>query len=167
METILLITKEKDLEQFFETFSEEEIQNHCPSEICYRGTEYFENNFVSNGVFNADKTVLTAKVSGSRDYTIQIRLKHGTVDVSCTCPYDDLCKHVVAVMMYAANERIEVEVTGPAGRSDEVKKYLSDLSKQELVNLLMDHAPDEFFINIDNKCSPSSEAQKIFSKGQT
>lgn len=44
----LFTTDEKDLKQFLEILTEDEIRDCCPSKVYYRGKEYYENDLVSS-----------------------------------------------------------------------------------------------------------------------
>ncbi|MEX2233142.1 MAG: SWIM zinc finger family protein [Cyclobacteriaceae bacterium] len=158
-------TDEKDLKKFFETLAEDEIQDCCPSKVYYRGQEYYENDQVSSAVFNGDKTLLTGMVVGSEKYRVLVHLKDSAVHASCTCPYDSVCKHIIAVLLYASNESVNIDTA--ASRADiGVKEYLNSLSKGDLTDLVMKYAPEQYFTGIINSHSDGSDAQKIFKKAE-
>jgi hypothetical protein len=164
MET-LFTTNENDLEQLFDILPEEDIQECCSSKVYYRGIDYFENGCVRSAEFNTDKTLLTAKVKGSQIYTVQVSLKNKQVKAACTCLHDAICKHIVAAMVYATLEPVDTQSSDKKSKLN-IKSYLNSLSKDELVELLIKYAPDEFFTVTNNKQSSSSEAQKIFTKAK-
>ena len=162
---VLSTTEEKDLEQFFEMLGEEEIQSLSSRKVYYRAMEYYENNHVSKVHFNADKTLLTAKVRGSENYKVSIQLKNNAVYATCTCPSDDMvCKHRLAVMMFAVNEVIEIDTTKNRRVNDDIKKHLNSQSKEKLVDLVMKYAPSEFLTEISNRHMGSEEAHTVFKK---
>jgi hypothetical protein len=164
---ILSATDEKDLQLFFETLTEEEIQSFCSSKVYYRAVEYYENSHVSKVHFNAGKTQLTAKVRGSENYKVSILLKNNAVYATCTCPNDEMiCKHCLAVMMFAVYENVEMDNRKNRRANDDIKKYLYSQSKEELVGLLMKYAPSEFLTEIDNRNLGAEEAHNNFKKAE-
>lgn len=73
--------------------------------IYERGEEYYENGTISQ-VEHTYPGTWTAEVEGSDSYSVEITLDNDEiVSWRCTCPYDygDICKHVVAVLLYKMN----------------------------------------------------------------
>jgi hypothetical protein len=164
MET-LFSTEENNLKQLFDVLHEDELQEYCSPQAYNRGVEYFENGYVCSAEYNSDRTLFTAKVRGSHVYAVQVSLKNGKVQAACTCLQDTKCKHIVAAMLYASVENVDTQVSSTKSSLD-MKKYLNSLPKEELVELLINHAHDDLFTIISNKHSARSEAEKIFSKGK-
>lgn len=74
-----------------------------------KGLEYYRRDFVKK-VGLASENVLTARVEGTKLYSVEIEFRHGGgLDARCDCPYemDDYCKHIAAVLVYAM-ENIEI-----------------------------------------------------------
>ena len=65
-----------------------------------RGYQYYVQGRVSLQVVTDDR--VTARVRGSRQYSVSLTQSHETLSASCTCPYglDGYCKHIVATMMH-------------------------------------------------------------------
>lgn len=163
----LLTTEEKDLQHFFASLTEEEIQSLGYSKTYYRAVEYYENNHVGKAHFSADRTTLTAKVRGSENYKVQIQLANGEVHSICTCPFDGIvCKHGLAVMIFAINEVVEVGIAKNGQSSEDIKKYLHAQSKEKLVDLVLKYAPGEFLREIGNKHLNTTEATAVFKKAK-
>lgn len=162
MET-LFSTQEQNLKQLFDVLHEDEVQECCSPQAYNRGVDYFENGYVRSAEYNSDRTLFTAKVRGSRVYGVQVSLKNKKVQAACTCLQDTICKHIVAAMLYATVENVDTQVSSTKSSLD-MRKYLTNLSKEELVELLINHAHDDLFTIISNKHSPRSEVEKIFSK---
>ncbi|MDO8512619.1 MAG: DEAD/DEAH box helicase [bacterium] len=87
--------------------------------IFRRGEDYFQRGRVKNIDFEIsedDKTVLvTAKVRGSRSYesSVTFNAESGEIlDATCTCPYDDACKHCVATALAFAEKTAITKVSG-------------------------------------------------------
>lgn len=164
MET-LFSTDKRNLKQLFDVLEEDEVQECCSPQAYNRGVDYFENGYVRSAEYNSDKTLFTAKVRGSHVYAVQVSLENGKVQAACTCLQDAICKHIVAAMLYGTVENVDTQVSSTNSSLD-MRKYLTSLSKEELVELLINHAHDDFFTTINNKHSAHSEAAKIFSKGK-
>ncbi len=163
----LFTTTEKNLEKFIGLLTEDEIQDSCTSTIYYRGKEYYENNLATSVVLTEAKTLLNGKVRGNKTYAVQIRLKERKVYASCTCPYDgEVCKHVVAVLLYAVNEEIKIDTAVPGNSDTNIKSYLDSLSREKLIDLVINYAPEEFFTLISNRYSSNSEALTLLRKAQ-
>ena len=158
----LFNTKKTDLERALAEIDEDAIQGFTFSEIYYRGLEYFERGHVTEARFSTDKTLLSANVYGSKKYSVQLKLEKGTIYAKCNCPFDDVCKHVVALLLYAVNTKIEVA----PDRNENVMKYLRDLSKDELAELVLKYAPEDFWAGVNNRFSGPSDAEKSLRKAQ-
>ncbi len=91
---------------------------------------------------------MTATVRGTRDYQITLGMEDEHLSFSCTCPVGDdglFCKHSVAVALaYQAAQRPAPGIPSPSDRPtatmDDVRKDLSGLDKEALVNLLIEQA---------------------------
>lgn len=79
--------------------------------ILKRGLSYFKNGYVSEPE-EITPNVYEAIVTGTEDYTVELKIKNGTiVEHVCTCPYDlgFICKHVVAVIFYLQQDVLEIK----------------------------------------------------------
>ena len=77
-----------------------------PKPYVLRGFNYYRQGRVQRFEWNEDKSVLLARVKGSKAYTISIRLEAGDMKYYCSCPaWDrtDNCKHVVCVVATIKN----------------------------------------------------------------
>lgn len=156
---------QKNLPDFFETISEEDIQDCCEAQIYYRGAEYFEYGHIAQASYNIDKTRLQTLVEGTSDYNVIIKLQDNQVEGSCTCPYGGICKHVIASLLYALNENQEIErIANTENVEIDIDQQLQSLSKKELIDLVKKIAPDQFWVEIKNKTSDASSAMKVFNK---
>jgi hypothetical protein len=89
-----------------------------------------------------------ARVSGSRDYTVNVGREGDEVELSCTCPYfegDGACKHLWAVLLFAEAEGFlrgdgrpvrTVRLADPDG--DELEEDLEDELEDELDEVIED-----------------------------
>lgn len=66
-----------------------------------RGTEYFERGAVR--ILFADPDFISARVTGSQDYDVDLERDNDTLIYSCDCPYFEdhleVCKHVYATLL--------------------------------------------------------------------
>jgi tetratricopeptide (TPR) repeat protein len=147
--------------------------------IYERGEEYYEEDTIENVEHHYPDT-WTAEVVGSDVYSVEIKL-NGDEIVSwyCDCPYDygDMCKHVVAVLLYIKKHRdehpatIEIPLSEP---QEQLSEIIKQTNNKELISFLSDYAdknPD-FYQALQSNLHPkkktttpvdySKEIQKCF-----
>lgn len=94
----------KSIRTMLKGLTHEDLREWPGSRIYNRGKEYVD--CVSQLSRTEDGT-LVAWVSGSDEYATSVRRDgKDDFDFDCTCPYDDAgpCKHVVAVLLAAAEK---------------------------------------------------------------
>jgi len=159
---------QNDLHSFFRSLSSDDIRDCCAPSVYRRGEEYFEEDAVTRLTYNDRKTLLKAVVCGNDDYTVTIALSDGNISGSCTCPFGDVCKHLVATLLYVVDDGSEFEIERID--NDEAEKqfhqYLQNLSKNELVTLLEKFASEQFRTEVNNKFTNTGSAQKSFQKAE-
>jgi len=162
---LLFTTDEKTLPNFFKTLSDSKIKNYFESKIYHRGKEYYKSGTVNEAAYNSTKTSLKTVVEGNSNYTVKIKLEDGEVSGSYTCPYDDVCKHIVATLLYAIDSDSGFEII-PESKSEEnqTKQYLQSLTKDALIRLVMKYAPEQFYVEVKNKLTDSPMAITVFKK---
>lgn len=100
-----------------------ELYTHIPKYIIDRGYEYYEDGHVED-VEIQDKKIFAFVTGNAGDYEVIIDLEDFAKS-SCECPYENYCKHMVAVVY---------DIQG-AGEST-VKEKLKKLEKEELLTIL-------------------------------
>ncbi|MDI6721221.1 MAG: hypothetical protein QMD85_02430 [Candidatus Aenigmarchaeota archaeon] len=101
---------------------------------------------------------ISARVSGSRIYSVTGSHNSHPTSYHCSCPYDGFCKHIVAVLMCIANNHAITHID-----SEKTKKYLLTKSPDELADMIINHGISHLkFLK-----SIASEAQASFSKIDT
>jgi superfamily II DNA or RNA helicase len=79
----------------------EKLGRQVSHKIQLRGKEYFERNAVK--IIFADEEFVSAQVSGSKEYTVDLEREREDLVFSCDCPYFEdhfeACKHVWAVLL--------------------------------------------------------------------
>lgn len=158
----LFKSRKKSLPDFFKTLSDSDIKNCCQSKTYRRGVEYYENDLITDVVINTDTNRLTAIVEGRQPYTVQVIFKKGEVSAACSCPYDDLCKHIIAVLLHIEDQADNLETVN--NQEKDISSHLMSLSKEELVNLIIKFAPGQFVDEIKNRSTNVQDAKSIFKK---
>ena len=109
--------------------------------IVQRGYDYYVNHHVID-IMQIDNTNWQAEVEGTEPYTVNIIIKaNGDItDATCDCPYDDDCKHIVAVL-YAIQEEFNNSPISVSKSSKAQKSTLQQLlvaqTKENLINLIL------------------------------
>lgn len=98
------------LKEIITSLSYEDIEPMVEERIYHRGYDYFKHGYVENTVWSG--TSLNARVEGSEGalYEVNISLKEtGDLLGQCSCPYDDTCKHIIAVLLQANKNAVKSE----------------------------------------------------------
>lgn len=115
-----------------------------------RGEDYFSGGRVHALI--EDGNVVKAKVRGSRDYHIKIRILENEASYSCDCPLgmeEVFCKHLVAVALASLEGMEAVHKSGksqsvkPAVTMKEVRTYLASQDKEALVDMIVEQVVDD------------------------
>ena len=151
------------------------FHNYVSHKIYERGKEYYENDTVDNIEHNYPDT-WTAEVEGSDLYTAEIQLNGDEiVSWNCNCPYDygDICKHIVAVLLYIKDNKSKYSVTveipfAPSQEQEELSEILKQTNNKELTSFLSQYAdkhPD-FYQALVTNLHPKKKAtpQKDYAK---
>lgn len=135
--------------------------------ILKRGLEYYNYSCVKN-VRIKDNSI-GAIVEGTNNYHVGIEIKGDKVDsANCDCPYyydHDECKHIVAVLYYLTNEKID-----NTKNDESIRTILDKIDEKELKNFLENLIENEEsiydlfrrkFVNYFPKISPATYKRKI------
>lgn len=129
--------------------------------IYERGKEYYKYDVIDNIKHDYPDT-WTAEVEGSNLYSVEIKLNGDEiVSWNCNCPYDygDICKHVVAVLLYIKDNRNEYPI--PLSTS---QKQLTEILKQtdnkKLISFLSQYADEnpDFYRALTSNFHPKKKA---------
>ncbi len=97
-----------------------------------KGVDYFKNGRVRNILKMGD--TVKAEVIGTmpQPYGVKIIFDGERIRYSCSCPYGETCKHIIAVLLALENrkDRLGEEVI-------DWKENLSRFSKEELIEMLI------------------------------
>jgi len=86
------------------------IQKLFPSAVYRRGLDYYNQNKVSDLLYDINYSVWTATVHGTVDYFVEINMKElskGSIDTFCDCAAFETfgtCKHIAATLLKIANK---------------------------------------------------------------
>src|SRR3989344_5897910 len=90
-------------------FTERFIRSIANSDDLFqRGKNYYKNDRIKSCSFS--NNLIIAKVSGRSLYnlTIQLNQTNNKMNWKCTCPYEGMCKHIIAVLLkYSENKKDE------------------------------------------------------------
>lgn len=138
------------------------FESYIDKKILARGYDYYENDYVIS-VEETEDNVYEAEVKGTELYTVEVKLddKANIVDSQCDCPYDmgEYCKHQVAVFLALRDMKNNLPggnshfspnradsgavLKSPAQekrKAPDIEKILSERTKDELVEFLLDIA---------------------------
>ncbi len=155
---------------FINNLTEDDIKLNSDYVIYRRGREYYTRGLVKEVSFDTSQNTVSAIVKGGEKYSVRIFSEDDEVKGSCSCPYEDVCKHIIAVMIFISEKGIEEKPesagakTGKDKKDLVWKKYLDSLSHKELVGLVEKFAPPHYRTEIFNRNSGKAEAKAVFRK---
>ena len=161
---------DESFSDFLKELDKTEISSICDYRVFQRGFEYKDAGFVKEVDYYANHNKISALVKGRESYSVEIYENTGEVVASCTCPYGNICKHIVAVLLYIAendfgSEEKILTATSNGETSENVwQQYLSSLNKNELINLVDKYASASFKKEIQNRASGLASANVVFKK---
>ncbi|GBF35442.1 SWIM zinc finger family [Desulfocucumis palustris] len=110
------------------------MESYIPDYIIERGLEYYENGLVEN--VNIDGQWVHATVLGNYgDYNVKVHMADFSKS-RCSCPYEDYCKHMAAVVYqltreYAGEQGYSEPAGGPGRyKPDETESVAEPSAKQ-------------------------------------
>ena len=83
---------------FFKNLSWDDLREWAGSKIVSRGQDYQKGGQVEDLAFTPDGSLI-AWVLGTHRYATLVDVQKGELVSDCNCPYDDTCKHAVAVVL--------------------------------------------------------------------
>lgn len=156
----------------------EKYKDRFAPQIIGRGVQYFKDGEVSKCFKTEDGYI--SKVAGSygEEYTIKIKEVEDGLEMSCTCPYQDNCKHEYATLLTIDNKKFKEIKLLPeilentynaidfikAIPSEELKTYILkkaeddelDITEEDLKEKFVNYLPKEskeyFYNNLYNIC---------------
>ena len=117
------------------------IKNFAGDVIFNRGYSYYNDGLVEDFEYDQKKQIFSASIQGSVGcYSIEVWNCGDNLEANCDCPFDGYpYKHIVAVLLYFLNNKDEYlkDLKVQQKKSSVVKDKLSELSKAELIRLIL------------------------------
>lgn len=136
--------------------SKAQLKELTDSRSWERGLDYHQQGRVISML--EDKNTLIAKVAGTHDYNVKLRVKDDELNGSCDCPMGDagvFCKHCVAVgLTYLeggvdsarqppSGQKAKAKKSKPAITLDDVREYLSGQEISALVEIIVEQMMED------------------------
>ena len=141
-----------------------DFESYVDKKILARGYDYYENDYVTS-IEETGSNVFEAEVEGTETYTVEAEIdgKANIIDTQCDCPYDmgKYCKHQVAVFLALRDmknnlsgginhmpkkcqspESVIKSQISKKRKAPDIKEILSERTKDELIELLLDIAAE-------------------------
>jgi len=91
-----------------------DLKDRVPDIIFKQGMDYFKDGRVK--IKHMDNLSVEATVQGTYPYFVRLTADEPSFNATCTCPYNYICKHVVAVALKVINDQTSTEdVSGTEG----------------------------------------------------
>ncbi|WP_244262203.1 SWIM zinc finger family protein [Thermoanaerobacter wiegelii] len=127
-----------------------DFEDYIDEIILDRGYDYYVGGNIID-LYNHGKNEYIFKIQGSDDYEVMVKLDdNGEILYSeCNCPYDygPVCKHQVAafykLVEIFGNQNEASNVQKRAKEQQDIKEVLDSLSKEELIDIIMDLIGDD------------------------
>jgi uncharacterized Zn finger protein len=116
------------------------IRSAADEPVFSRGLAYHEKGRAR--ITSADGERITAVVSGTEDYRVELRLGGGTLSGMCNCRAredSEVCKHMVAAAL-AANDLQGEKGDAPVQKKSMLAAFLEALPRERLIAIIEDHA---------------------------
>ena len=110
--------------------------------ILQRGKKYYDQKAVVS-IEESETDTWIAEVEGSETYSVEVTLKNSNEisEYFCDCPYDDACKHVVAVF-FALRDEMKIQQSKPreTPKKDIFENLLQTISAKEYQDFVRRYA---------------------------
>ena len=132
-------------DSYFDEVDEEDLECIAQEHIADRGRTYYQEGAVKRLELSDHRIEAEVEGSASNRYQVQIWYDREDILGTCSCPYGDVCKHIIAVLLQA-----KAQTNEPKERAKQEKLHavLQKLSHEELVTLVMQFAPESYRIKL-------------------
>jgi len=104
--------------------------------ILERGHDYYQMDAVE--ILNTSKNAIEANVMGRNIYDVRISFKGDNItSMYCSCPYDDNCKHLAAVLYYVDDHQ---ELFS---KDNDIRNLVCDSSVNDLQEFLIEELEND------------------------
>ncbi|WP_425447277.1 SWIM zinc finger family protein [Dethiothermospora halolimnae] len=122
-----------------------DFEQHIDSKILNRGYDYYDNGNIIE-IYEQGEDEYTFIIEGREDYEVTVKLddKGDIVYSYCNCPYNfgPVCKHEVATYFQLFeifnSKNLSEKITNDIVKRPKIEEILNSLSKDELVNIIID-----------------------------
>ena len=145
------------------------FESHIEAVILERGIDYYTSGNVVS--LEYDGTEWVAKVEGSNDYTVTVKLSENgeILETYCDCPYDggEYCKHQVAVFYELTDKLKSGELSEKKTKDKNLEDLLYQLNNVTLVSIVMELArkdrriKEELFLRYEDQGSIFEHARNV------
>jgi len=127
-----------DLCDFFGKIAKKDIKAIVEGEVYEAGLKCFTTDKIGDFEYVTNEKLIASVQDGEEDFEIIIETEEGSVIYSCDCESEGKCEHVVAVLLYAVeNKHIGI-----------ANKYLQTLSQDELVSIILQQTSKQFLTSL-------------------
>lgn len=114
-----------------------EYEQYFSNIILDRAEEYADDESID--ILKQTETQIKATVRGTAKYTVNIVLDNKQImEMDCTCPYEDNCKHLAAVFMYleSKNKPQTIILEETPKPQKEIMALIKEAKKENLITAL-------------------------------
>ena len=107
------------------------IRDCSEYQVFNRGKQYYKEGLVEKVNLHQMNNTVIAEVAGTELYQLEFYLDDGALHATCDCPYDDVCKHMVAVLLHIVSGETKKTIEVPANHpsSEKTSKTVRSISK--------------------------------------
>jgi SNF2 family DNA or RNA helicase len=139
-------SKQKEILDFLQSYPAGQIYILAPKEYVLRGFDYYRRGNLWKLEWNENFSVLTAKVRGTRLYSVDFFLDSSAIKYSCNCPawspYSN-CKHVICSLI-AIKNLLQPDVFRIHNQDEEYRTFLLKcLHNKPVISIKKDEAPQK------------------------
>jgi Uncharacterized conserved protein len=110
--------------------TEEDVRSTFGDKTFSKGRDYFEREYVENGVKKGEELHGTVLGSAPDPYKVTVEIAQDEIYAECTCPVGRMCKHGVALLLQWINNKDSFTDV------DNVLSSLQKKSKEELIKMM-------------------------------
>ena len=157
MKLLLTETEYTSLKSFLASLDIDDTWSFADNDVYYRAEDYYMNGAIKEVFFRGEHE-LSARILGTDYYETTIKLDGQQAWSECTCPYEGVCKHIIALLLYATKHLDSIQQE-PGIDDTRLKKYLASLPRKKLEELVIEYAPKSFKVYVENLSLPSDKTK--------
>ena len=143
-----------------------DLQESFYYEIVHRGESYYRQGLVQEVKIHPQE--ITAIVAGSQNYHSRFYTEGDQIYGRCDCPYDGPCKHLAALAYFIILEpKSSLPILTPGkikAQESQRDEYLNKLSKEELLDLVKQFAPPDYWEALFLKAASTENKKSTLDK---